>query len=197
MAHNGEDVNIDRLLGVLNTGFYVDVGANEPLANSNTHHLYVRGWRGIDIEPNESLALRLKSHHPENTVLNCAAGREAGKLDFYCCDNHECSSFRQDVMKKVSTAYHTITAKIMPLNTLLERYLGDNELVLISIDTEGWEKEVLAGFDMKRWQPRLMVIESVFPNSTIPCYEEWEPTVIEQGYNCVLDDGFNRYYSRG
>jgi peptide methionine sulfoxide reductase MsrB len=32
-------------------GFYVDVGANEPVFNSQTWHLEQMGWRGILIEP--------------------------------------------------------------------------------------------------------------------------------------------------
>ena len=32
-------------------GFYVDVGAADPDADSVTRAFYDRGWRGIDVEP--------------------------------------------------------------------------------------------------------------------------------------------------
>ena len=32
-------------------GFYVDVGANDPIVHSVTKHFYQLGWRGINVEP--------------------------------------------------------------------------------------------------------------------------------------------------
>jgi FkbM family methyltransferase len=51
-AQEGEDVLLDRLLAKQTDGFYVDVGAHHPKRFSNTHYFYMRGWSGINIEPN-------------------------------------------------------------------------------------------------------------------------------------------------
>ena len=48
----GEDVIIDRLLCHKKRGFYIDIGANHPDRFSNTKRFYVKGWSGINIEPN-------------------------------------------------------------------------------------------------------------------------------------------------
>jgi hypothetical protein len=52
-------------------GFYVDVGANEPVCHSITKAFYERGWRGIDIEPVEVTAR-------EQFPSICSSGRKRG-----------------------------------------------------------------------------------------------------------------------
>jgi len=46
-TRNREDVLIARALQHVAGGFYVDVGAYQPVVDSNTYVLYQRGWRGI------------------------------------------------------------------------------------------------------------------------------------------------------
>jgi len=48
----GEDALVFSALKPSRRGFYVDVGAYDPLEGSNTYKLYQRGWRGLTIEPN-------------------------------------------------------------------------------------------------------------------------------------------------
>jgi hypothetical protein len=57
-AQNYEDVMLWRALKHVQHGFYIDVGANDPTDDSVTKAFYVRGWRGINVEP-------LKLHHQD------------------------------------------------------------------------------------------------------------------------------------
>ena len=50
-AQNGEDVVLFRALGGVESGRYVDVGANDPVADSISYAFYLRGWSGITIDP--------------------------------------------------------------------------------------------------------------------------------------------------
>ena len=50
-AQNFEDVILWRAFKNLQNGFYVDVGANDPINDSVTQAFYEKGWRGINIEP--------------------------------------------------------------------------------------------------------------------------------------------------
>src|SRR3989344_9673220 len=50
-SQRGEDIVIDHLLKHKKIGFYIDVGANDPIRFSNTNRFYKRGWTGINIEP--------------------------------------------------------------------------------------------------------------------------------------------------
>ena len=52
-AQNHEDVLLRRVFPDEPNGFYIDVGANDPVRDSVTKHFYDRGWHGINIEPAE------------------------------------------------------------------------------------------------------------------------------------------------
>jgi FkbM family methyltransferase len=54
-------------------GTFVEVGANEPILLSQTHHLERRGWDGILIEPLREYAERLRSGRRAR-VFQVAAG---------------------------------------------------------------------------------------------------------------------------
>src|SRR3989344_293995 len=51
-SQQGEDLIIDKLLVGKKKGFYVDVGAHDPVRFSNTKRFYDKGWSGINIDPN-------------------------------------------------------------------------------------------------------------------------------------------------
>ena len=50
-AQNFEDVMLWRAFSHIESGFYIDVGAQHPTIDSVSLAFYERGWTGIDIEP--------------------------------------------------------------------------------------------------------------------------------------------------
>jgi hypothetical protein len=50
-AQNHEDVLLERCFRNQVEGFYIDVGAWDPVIDSVTQWFYLRGWRGINVEP--------------------------------------------------------------------------------------------------------------------------------------------------
>src|SRR5438876_9312099 len=58
-AQNFEDVMLGRVFAGRKTGFYVDVGAADPVNLSVTKWFYDLGWSGLNIEPNRPLFERL------------------------------------------------------------------------------------------------------------------------------------------
>ena len=50
-AQNFEDVILNRALEDVESGFYIDIGANDPDIDSVTRYFYEKGWSGIKIEP--------------------------------------------------------------------------------------------------------------------------------------------------
>ena len=63
-AQNFEDVILWRALRDVPNGFYIDIGAGHPVADSVTMHFYEHGWRGINVEPD-----------PGSSPSSLAAGR--------------------------------------------------------------------------------------------------------------------------
>ena len=64
-GQHSEDVLLWRAFSKIENGFYIDVGANDPIIDSATKLFYENNWRGINIEPleewHELLVDRLQS----------------------------------------------------------------------------------------------------------------------------------------
>ena len=60
-AQNMEDYHLELIFAGEDDGTYVDVGAGHPVADNVSFHFYLKGWRGLVVEPQEALA-RLYAH---------------------------------------------------------------------------------------------------------------------------------------
>jgi len=78
-AQNQEDVVLARALHPDDrTGFWVDVGAGDPVLDSVTAAFAERGWRGVNVEPLPREHGRLCAARPADTNLRVALGATAG-----------------------------------------------------------------------------------------------------------------------
>ena len=53
-SQNQEDLFINDYFKEKNSGFYIDIGCYHPIKYSNTALLYNRGWKGINIDMNQT-----------------------------------------------------------------------------------------------------------------------------------------------
>src|SRR6202163_2212891 len=81
-AQNFEDVMLARAFPG-SSGFYVDVGANDPDIDNVTRHFYERGWSGINIEPLSVNSEELRKKRPRDINLEMAVGEQEGTITFY------------------------------------------------------------------------------------------------------------------
>ena len=81
-AQNFEDVMLHRALRDVKKGFYIDVGANDPVVDSVTKAFYDSGWRGINIEPVKEFYEKLQQDRPDDINLQLAARASKGNVDF-------------------------------------------------------------------------------------------------------------------
>lgn len=199
MTHNGEELILARLLGDGPPGFYLDVGANDPYTSSNSHPFYIRGWRGIDVEPLPEMAAKLRAAHPENRVFECAVGSENGRAVLFGQVGWEGATLRSEYVALYPGAdrhlFLPLEVELRTLNSILsECFVG--AIDFMSMDIEGSEGEALRGLDLNVYRPRVMVIEATVPRTLAPCWDAWEPYVLSHGYQAVEFDGCNRFYVR-
>ena len=86
----GEDRIADILFQKLSIDnpSWLDIGAGDPYILSNTALFYEKGARGINIEPNPELYLKLVKSRPDDVNLNCAIGTENGNLEYYMFEGY-------------------------------------------------------------------------------------------------------------
>ncbi|MGZ8320509.1 MAG: FkbM family methyltransferase [Telluria sp.] len=196
-AQNFEDVLLWRALGHIKNGFYIDVGANDPVDHSVTKAFYDAGWSGINIEPLPAFHLEFECQRPRDTNLAIAAGAADGSLTLY--DVPSVNGWASPD-RAVAEAHHAkgfdVRELVVPVRTLAgvcaEHVRGD--IHFLKVDVEGFEGEVLRGMDFVKWRPWVLVIEATLPNSRVTNHETWEAMVTGRGYHFAHFDGLNRYY---
>ena len=79
-AQNFEDVMLARAFPGA-SGFYVDVGANDPDIDNVTRVFYERGWSGINIEPLSVNSEEIRKKRPRDINLEMVVGEQEGDQD--------------------------------------------------------------------------------------------------------------------
>jgi FkbM family methyltransferase len=196
-AQNLEDVMLWRALKNYQSGFYIDVGACDPDADSVTKAFYEKGWRGINIEPMPVAFERLSKARPRDINLKMAADAASGTRKFFSVDGgNGLSTSVKEYAEKYSANDQTVEELEVETRTLAQICAAfvNQDVSFLKIDVEGGEKAVLEGADFDACRPWIVLIESTEPNTTTPSHAEWEPILLRARYTFVFFDGLNRYY---
>jgi FkbM family methyltransferase len=190
-----EDYILSYVLGDRSSGFYVDVGANDPMVNSVTQYFYERGWHGINIEPNKELMAEFYARRPRDINLNVGISDKEGSLTFYQVSKKTgLSTFDKRIADRLKKRKAKIKKIVVPVTTL-EKVLTTQpvpaEITFLNVDVEGFELEVLQGIDFSRHQPVVVCVEAG-PGTAV--HGHWENLMLKGGYIFALFDGLNRYY---
>ena len=196
-AQNFEDVMLWRALGHVSNGTYVDVGAQHPRIDSVSRAFYERGWRGVHVEPVPAFAQLLREDRPDETVLQVALGEREGVLELNVFADTGLSTaipgYAERHQAERGYAVERIQTPVLTLKSALER-LDGKDVHWLKIDVEGFEEQVLRGWDSTRLRPWVLVVEATVPNSTETDHDKWEHLVTAAGYRYVYFDGLNRFY---
>lgn len=157
-------------------GIMVEVGAATPVFLSMSKHFKDTGWRCICIEPNPKYVEMHKKVQNEVYQFACS-NTDQDNIDFqvvsfsdqydsYQITDHSYSSLKIKEHYLVhgnktidQLPIKTIKVNVRKLNTLLSEL--DIKLIdILSVDTEGWELEVMEGFDSNAYQPEIIVLEN-------------------------------------
>lgn len=197
-AQNFEDLMLWRALKHIQNGFYVDVGACDPVFDSVTKVFYDAGWSGVNIEPDPRPFERLQLLRPRDVNLNVGAADRTGiaTLDIY--ENVGLSTLSSDIASKQAAigriAQHVPT-QLIDLRTICTNHVEGREIHFMKVDTEGTEEEVFRGHDFTRWRPWIILFEASGPDPTTTFHETVERLIVDANYRYVWFDGLNRWYA--
>ncbi len=211
-AQFGEDRVLWNIFRGRANGFYVEVGAYDGVRLSNTCFLEQLGWRGLLIEPILELCQRAAAARPGSRIIHAACGRRGsrGATTFTVAKNVPVLSFLAADAEHVERCLREgaelkeIEVPLSSLNDILmhERRLSPPDcnpwmanhgwnIDLVSIDTEGCELDVLDGFDLDRFRPRILVMENDRPAGAAI-----EPYLAGRGYRNFHRQKINDFYVR-
>ena len=205
-AQNFEDVMLARAFPGA-TGFYIDVGANDPDIDNVTRVFYERGWSGINIEPLSTNSVELRKKRPRDINLEIAVGENEGSITFYevgkwhgysTTDPVIAAQHLKDGLKVVE---HTVPVR--KLSAVLDEHAAGRMIDFLKIDVEGTELSVLRGADLRRYRPKIIVLESKMPvtinmvdrvDEVPDRVEEYSDFLAPLGYHFVYHDGLNAFF---
>ena len=172
---NSLDTKIQELL-THKRGFYVEIGANDGINQSNTKYFEVfKGWRGILIEPHlQNYNLLKKSRFRQNWFFNCACvafdykssnvkmiysnlmtTSEELENDLESVDGHIEKSKKFTAPEQI----HTFYAEARTMNSILVEANAPQLIDFLSLDVEGSEISVLKGINHAQFRFRYILVE--------------------------------------
>jgi FkbM family methyltransferase len=169
-------------------GFYVDVGANEPIIESQTYHLEQLGWSGLLIEPLPHYINILQAQRSGVVVgYACSSPENHGKvLDIIVAGGH--STLNDAPIAINSNSNELAQVGCRTLDSILEENKVPVGFEFISIDIEGHEMEMFKGFSLDHWKPQLVLLEDHVIN------HEKHRQMSQYGYQVILRTGLNSWY---
>ncbi|MEY8041039.1 FkbM family methyltransferase [Saccharopolyspora cebuensis] len=195
-ATSHEDVVLMRAFAGTAPGYFVDVGAADPvLANvvkNLSEHL---GWTGVHIEPDEHFADRLEAAYPGDHVLRSVVGAAEGTAEFFDVDDGWLSTANAELAGRYAAEGRTVvprTAAVTTLDAVLRAVGAPTPIDVLKIDVEGAEADVLAGLSFDVWRPRVVVVDATVPlhGTATADFDD----LARLGYRRTLFDGCNAFY---
>ncbi len=205
-AQCGEDLLMDLALSGLNITkpTYLDIGANHPILNNNTYLFYTRGGHGVCIEPNPALSRIERRERPRDVCLNVGvAARENNSANFYVMSSTPLSTFSESEAKRYvedknygeQTIKEVIKLPLLTVHHILDTYLNGS-VDILSVDTEGFDMEILMSIDYTKYRPKLICAETArFDDSgTIQKLKEIGAFLEQRGYVHLSDSYINSIF---
>jgi FkbM family methyltransferase len=195
-AQNFEDVILWRAVGHIENGFYIDVGAQDPVVDSVSLAFHEHGWRGVHVEPILHYAKMLREQRPGDLVIQAAVGNGPALLPFFEVPNSGISTASPEIAQQQlerGFEFNEITVPCVTLAAIFKKTAG-HDVHWLKIDVEGYEQEVLTSWGKGRIRPWIVVLESTLPGTKTDCHEQWEGLILGKGYRFAYFDGLNRFY---
>jgi len=166
-AQNGEDRWLEKYFKGKRDGIFVEVGAYDGVHLSNTFHFEQIGWSGILIEPDPDKAVQCRRARPGATTFQCAVvGPEHdGEIVFHQVAGGEVYSTTTPTtghrrrLDGLGLGWREVRVAARTLDSILVEVMPAR-IDFVSIDVEGGEMAVLRGFDIRRWQPAVVIVET-------------------------------------
>lgn len=193
-SQHGEDELLARIFpGPVGT--CIEVGANDGVTFSNSLHFERRGWTCVLVEPTPHLCESIRRQR--NALLfECAASGREGETVLHVAEGLELyssleeNSTMADAIHRQGATVRDVRVKMRPLDDMLAD-AGITSVEFLTIDVEGHELEVLKGFTLERWKPRILIVEDSTDLEDTPVLHHLH----QVGYRRFYRSGGNDWYA--
>ena len=177
---------LDILFNHKEKGFFIELGANDGLTQSNTAFLEkIRRWTGVLIEPSKKGYELCLQNRPNSICFNCACVSNEYSGDSVDGDfehNNLMASINGERLRSCALTQ----VKAITLEKILDSLTFTQNIDFLSLDTEGYELNILQGLNLDKYRPNYLLIE-VYTKD----YDEIISFLREKNYS--LSSNFSNY----
>jgi len=167
-SSDGEDYILLKIFENVHQGNYIDIGSNHPVLHSNTFSLYLRGWRGVCIDPLPHLIPKYKLFRASDKFFNSGfhLGNTNKTSDFFYFPSHpDNSTFDPDYAQCLQDHYNrhfeVFNVSLIGIDDIISNFKDLKSIHLVSIDVEGLEFEIIQEFIRKDIFPWVFCVEQL------------------------------------
>jgi FkbM family methyltransferase len=195
-SQHDEELLIRHFFNDERGGVFLDVGCWDWKEGSTTLYLEERlGWSGLAVDAQAEVREGYEKHRPRTKFFNfIVTDRAEGMGELFVAG--QISSINEDHVEQFPGAQWYQTAPLVVPTTTLNDLLAQNgvqRIDLLSMDIEGAEPKALAGFDIQKYTPRLVVIESS-PHVQEPILQYFATHGYERIDDYLTYDAVNWYF---
>ena len=167
-SQTGEDILLNSILKDKKDGFYIDIGAYDPVCSSNTYFFFLRGWKGINIDANPKSIEKFNSARPNDINIAIGINDVPGELKYYKYKTETTNTISKEQMEYYGPPTSVSLVKVERLDKILDNYLpkGTN-IDFMSVDAEGLDLNVLKSNNWKKYRPKVIAVESRLLNNDV------------------------------
>ncbi len=166
----GQDILALTVSGLDKPGFFVEFGASDGVALSNSHMLEKHfGWTGVLCEPSTAWHEALKQNRSCVIDTRCVYSVSGEKISFsenYLGELSAITAYAEPnasgILKRTTSSYEVETISLLDL---LEEHNAPKFVDFLSIDTEGSEFEILKNFDFQSYRFGAICVEHNFADT--------------------------------
>ncbi len=171
-AQMGEDLIIENNLGRYNLKssnlYYLEIGTHHPSHSNNTYLFYKNGSRGVLVEPDVNCWERIEQERPDDKLIKAGAGDYSiSQAEYYVLTARTLNTFVKSMAEANCQAVDRYgnqkieevkTLPLIEVNELIEKHC-DRCPDLISIDTEGFDLDILKSIKFEKYNISIVCVE--------------------------------------
>ena len=188
----GEDIFIlEFFKDKIAKGIYLDIGAFNPIKFNNTYLLHKKGWKGTNIDLNQTSIDLFNILRPNDKNICAAISDKVEKTEVFIENLFSpLNTISPDHLKLFDN--DRLKKKTYYIETKMINDLINHKFDFLNIDIEGLDIKVLKSINLKFYNPRLICIEILNPKNEI----ELSDYLMKYGYYFQKKMGPSYFFSK-
>ena len=202
-AQQGEDLIFQRIRWEFlrhkpdEVGRFVDIGSFDPIEDSNTYLLYRLGWSGLVADISSTAVSRHAAIRPRDIAVHVAVTSETGgEISTYQPvegKSVHATLFQSTIPERFRHGFQEVSVATRTLDSLLQEHWDGSQIDFLTIDVEGSESLVLDGFDITKFRPHCIAIESHGIGLSKAFSAPWVQRILNHHYTAIASSGITHF----